>query len=101
MNGRIMVISISKIRNRIAIKKKWIEKVVRAENLGSNPHSNGDIFSRLVNFFLLKIDEAIIIINDRDIEIIKHSAIIIYTKIRSFDWKSIIINILYKYLPHQ
>lgn len=44
--GNIMAISMSKIRNRIAIKKNCKENGDRAFDLGSNPHSNGDIFSR-------------------------------------------------------
>lgn len=41
-----MAISISKIKNSTAIKKNWIENGDRADLFGSNPHSNGDIFSR-------------------------------------------------------
>jgi len=47
------VISTSKIKNIIAIKKNRIEKGIRADLLGSNPHSNGVNFSRsLKDFFL-------------------------------------------------
>ena len=41
-----MAISISKIKNNTAIKKNWIEKGLRADLLGSNPHSKGELFSR-------------------------------------------------------
>lgn len=44
--GKIIAISISKIRNRIAIKKNCNEKGKRDDDKGSNPHSKGDIFSR-------------------------------------------------------
>lgn len=36
----------SKIRNISLIEKKWMEKDTRELENGSNPHSNGDIFSR-------------------------------------------------------
>ena len=100
INGRIIVISISKIRNRMAIRKKCIENGIRADDLGSKPHSKGDIFSRsLIFFFERRLDRSIIII-DINITISIVSGII-HTGFRSFDWKSIIIFILYKYLPHQ
>jgi hypothetical protein len=44
--GRIRVISTSKIRKITAIKKKRKENGRRPGLLGSNPHSNGDGFSR-------------------------------------------------------
>jgi hypothetical protein len=44
--GKIIVISISKIKKITAIKKKRKENGSRAELLGSNPHSNDDGFSR-------------------------------------------------------
>jgi len=44
--GRIRVISTSKIRKITAIKKKRRENGKRLGLLGSNPHSNGDGFSR-------------------------------------------------------
>lgn len=104
MRGRSRVISTSKIRKITAIKKNCREKGIRAEDLGSNPHSNGDLFSRSINVFFEIIVASIIMI----ILIVKVSTTsivvnrIIYTNlIRSFDWKSNIIIILYKYLPHQ
>lgn len=39
-------ISISNTRKIIAKRKNRIENGIRAKWLGSNPHSNGDIFSR-------------------------------------------------------
>lgn len=62
IRGRIKVISTSKIRKITAIKKNWREKGIRAEDLGSNPHSKGDLFSRSENVFFDKIVAKIIII---------------------------------------
>lgn len=44
--GKISVISTSKIKKIIVIKKNRIEKGIRDEFIGSNPHSKGEIFSR-------------------------------------------------------
>ena len=44
--GRRRTISISKTKNRTANRKNRREKGSRAEDLGSNPHSNGEDFSR-------------------------------------------------------
>lgn len=59
----------SKIIKIILIKKKWTLKGVRLFEIGSNPHSNGDIFSRSdIDFFEIKklinnkIEEIIIMI---------------------------------------
>lgn len=50
--GIINAISTSKIKKIIAIKKKCKEKGNRDELKGSNPHSNGEFFSRsLIIFF--------------------------------------------------
>jgi hypothetical protein len=43
--GRIKAISTSKIKKIIAIKKNRIEKGIREELMGLNPHSKGDVFS--------------------------------------------------------
>lgn len=53
--GRIKAISTSKIKKIIAIKKNCNEKGNRDEFIGSNPHSNGDAFSRSISDFLDKI----------------------------------------------
>lgn len=45
-NGISRVISISKIRKIRLIKKNWILNGIRDLEIGSNPHSNGEIFSR-------------------------------------------------------
>ncbi len=44
--GKIKAISTSKIKKIIVIKKNRIEKGIRDEFIGSNPHSKGDDFSR-------------------------------------------------------
>jgi len=44
--GRRRTISISKTRKITARRKNRREKGIRAEFFGSNPHSNGDSFSR-------------------------------------------------------
>lgn len=69
--GKIRAISTSKIKKIIVIKKKCREKGIRAADLGSNPHSNGEDFSRSINDFLdniidknIIIFEIIAIIND-------------------------------------
>lgn len=43
--GIIKAISTSKIKKMIVIKKNRNENGSREEEIGSNPHSNGDIFS--------------------------------------------------------
>lgn len=45
-NGRRIEISISKIKNTIAIRKNRIENGIRDVFFGSNPHSKGEAFSR-------------------------------------------------------
>lgn len=68
--GKIITISISKIRNNTAIKKNCDEKGIRDEFFGSNPHSNGDIFSRSINDFLLINTHNIMITIDRIVALI-------------------------------
>ena len=59
-NGKRIEISISKIKNTMAIKKNRIENGIREVFLGSNPHSNGDTFSRSkIVFFENKVDKTI------------------------------------------
>lgn len=110
--GSIKAISTSKIRKIIVIKKNCREKGMREEDLGSNPHSKGDLFSRSIIVFLDKRVASIITINEIII-IIKEIIIIdkiiyIILKYKPYDWKSYILFILYKlviniinYLPHQ
>lgn len=57
-SGNKMEISISKIKNTIAIKKNRIENGIREVFLGSNPHSKGDTFSRSkIVFFENRVDK--------------------------------------------
>lgn len=60
--GRINAISTSKIKKIIAIKKNRIEKGRREEEIGSNPHSNGEAFSRSIVLFFDNIDAKILTI---------------------------------------
>lgn len=52
--GSIIEISMSKIKNSVPIRKKWIENGFRGEDIGENPHSNGEFFSRLIFVFFDK-----------------------------------------------
>lgn len=45
------MISTSKIKNINVIKKNWIDKGNCGDDIWSNPHSNGFIFSRSFNIF--------------------------------------------------
>ncbi len=73
--GIISVISTSKIRKIIAIKKNCIEKGAREKNWGLYPHSNGDIFSRSLKDLFPRREFNIIITLAITIEIMKISII--------------------------
>lgn len=75
-------ISTSKIKKITAIKKNWILKGSRAEFMGSNPHSNGEFFSRSMKDFLDRILANNITMMDRAIiiKLIVKVIINIYTK---------------------
>lgn len=60
--GKSSAISTSKIRKITAIRKNRSENGSRADLLGSNPHSNGDLFSRSSIFFLDSNEVNIIIV---------------------------------------
>lgn len=60
INGIRRVISTSKIKKIIAIRKKCNENERREDLFGSNPHSKGEAFSRSINLFLEIIKEIII-----------------------------------------
>jgi hypothetical protein len=62
--GKISAISTSKMRKIIAIKKNRMEKGIREELKGLNPHSKGDIFSRIVLDFIERKEEIIITIKE-------------------------------------
>lgn len=58
--GNKIEISISKIKNTIAIRKNRIENGIREVFLGSNPHSKGETFSRSkIVFFENKLERII------------------------------------------
>lgn len=92
ISGINKVISMSKIRNIILIKKNWILKGGRVRERGSNPHSNGEDFSKFFSIFLenssLK-DKRIMgisAIKSLSIQIVK----IVYIRIiktKFFNWK--------------
>lgn len=76
INGKIIEISTSKIKKIIVIIKNWIEKDSRVRDLGSNPHSKGDIFSwskllffeiineiKIIKLVIIKINIIIFLIN--------------------------------------
>lgn len=95
--GIIIEISISKIKNIIAIIKKWVEKGVRADENDENPHSKGEFFSRLKVVFFDNID----VKNNMMVKIITkiiavNVIFIISLKFYPFSWKLIILYILKK-----
>lgn len=97
--GKINAISTSKIKKIIVIRKNRMEKGIREEDFGSNPHSNGDIFSRslIVFFEIIEANNITIIEINRIIKLIDMIDKIIYTiYYRLFDWKSSILFILYR-----
>lgn len=91
------VISTSNTRKITVIIKKWREKGIRGEEDGSNPHSNGEDFSRsLKDFFEIIVLIRIILDLRINTIILKREIMkIINTIDRSLDWKSRIIFILY------
>lgn len=82
-SGIKMVISTSKIKKIRLIRKNWILNGIRDLEIGSNPHSKGDIFSRF--FFSLIETKTFKVIRDeairRNIIIIIIIIKIIYIKI--------------------
>lgn len=94
-NGIKRVISISKIKKISLIRKNWILKGKWLIEIGSNPHSNGDIFSwSIKDFFEIKIfnnirKEAIV----KRVSIVIIMIIIIYIKwFKYFNWKLNVMN---------
>lgn len=98
--GRINAISTSKIKKIIVIKKNRREKGKRDDDFGSNPHSNGDDFSRsmMVFFEIIEANNITTIEINIIIELINKIDIIIYTIIdnRLYNWKSYALFILYR-----
>lgn len=66
-------ISISKIKNIKLIKKNWILNGIRAVEIGSNPHSNDEFFSRCLRNFLNNNKLIRIINKDKSIKVIKNN----------------------------
>lgn len=52
IRGIITTNSTSKIKKITAIKKKCLENGIRGDLIGSNPHSNGDDFSRSIKLLI-------------------------------------------------
>lgn len=80
--GNRRAISTSKIKKITAIRKNWIEKGIREDLIGSNPHSKGLLFSRSISVFF-EINLTKNIIKDEIMKIVKEMIIkilIIYTK---------------------
>lgn len=68
--GSRSAISTSKIMKITAIKKNRDEKGSRAEFFGSNPHSNGDLFSRSsLIFFEIKVARIIMADDNRMVSV--------------------------------
>jgi hypothetical protein len=94
-------ISTSKIKKIIAIKKNRIEKGIREELIGLNPHSKGDNFSRSKYFFFDRMEDKDITIMEiikKIFEIINKLKIIYIKIFKLYDWKSYILFILYKFI---
>jgi hypothetical protein len=77
--GSNRAISTSKIRKITAIKKNRKENGSRADLFGSNPHSNGELFSRSSIFFLDRIDVIIMITNVSVMVVVDTNAVMINT----------------------
>ena len=80
--GRRRTISTSKIRKIIASKKKRKEKGSRADLIGSNPHSKGELFSRSLKARLDSIQPKAITTTDRIIATIAAQKVLIICSIR-------------------
>lgn len=97
--GNNNAISTSKIKKITAIRKNRSENGSRALDLGSNPHSKGDLFSRSSICFFDNIVAIIIIIVDNSIIMMAEyivNIIIYLVTYKLFDWKSNILIILDK-----
>lgn len=72
-------ISTSKIRNKMVIRKNRKEKEARILCCGSNPHSNGELFSRiLVSFIFLNAEIPSITIGRNPINSINFKRILLF-----------------------
>lgn len=89
--GKSKAISTSKIRKITAIRKNRVENGSRALLFGSNPHSNGEFFSRSIKVFLERVVARVITINDSKnsmVAVDRIIRIIYFDGINLFDWKS-------------
>ena len=95
-NGSKSVISTSKIKKITAMRKKRREKGMRAEPLGSNPHSKGEFFSRSLIVFLDRVDDTSIKILERmrvNRMNVDRERIIFPGSLSPIDWKSTVLYI--------
>ena len=93
--GNRRAISTSKIMKITVIKKNRDEKGSHAEFFGSNPHSNGDLFSRSSFIFLeIRVFNIIMAANNRMVTVAAVMIIIItFLVFHIFlDWKSSILS---------
>jgi len=93
--GSSSAISTSKIIKITAIRKNRDENGSHAEFFGSNPHSNGDLFSRSsLIFFEIKVVNTIMAADSRMVTVAVVRIIsIIYLVFHKFlDWKSSILS---------
>jgi len=93
--GNSSAISTSKIMKITAIKKNRDENGSRAEFFGSNPHSNGDLFSRSSFIFLeIRVVSTIMAVDSKMVTVAVVIVInIIYLVFHKFlDWKSSILS---------
>lgn len=89
----------SKIKNINLIKKNWILNGIRVLEIGSNPHSNEEFFSRFFEVFLDKIIFNINIMLGIKSKTINKITILIMVSILKLinliNWKLIVMNIYY------
>jgi hypothetical protein len=93
--GSSSAISTSKIMKITAIRKNRDEKGIRAELLGSNPHSNGELFSRSSLFFFeIRVANIITAVDSISVMVAAVMASrITYLVLHKFlDWKSSILS---------
>lgn len=93
--GNSSAISTSKIMKITAIRKNRDENGSRAEFFGSNPHSNGDLFSRSsLIFFEIKVVNTMMAADNKMVTVAVVIVIsIIYLVFHKFlDWKSSILS---------
>ena len=93
--GSSSAISTSKIMKITAIRKNRDEKGIRAEFFGSNPHSNGDLFSRSSLFFFeIRVANIITAVDSVSVMVVAVmvSRITYLVSHKFLDWKSSILS---------